>query len=106
MNAEAKARWVADLRSGKYEQNRGTFVDGKKMCCLTVLAVGQAPSFFKNDGHILLYDGRDAGAFGVIDRLIQVFGLTQEEVNDAIGMNDNEGFSFQEIADRVEQEWP
>lgn len=40
MNPELKAKWVAALRSGEYEQTTGTLrdVDGHGFCCVGVLA--------------------------------------------------------------------
>ena len=37
MNPELKAKWVAALRSGKYEQARCQLSDGVGFCCLGVL---------------------------------------------------------------------
>ena len=39
MNAELKAKWVAKLRSGEYEQHKGRLrsKSGKRHCCLGVL---------------------------------------------------------------------
>jgi hypothetical protein len=37
MNPEIKARWVAALRSGEYEQGKGKLNQGGAMCCLGVL---------------------------------------------------------------------
>lgn len=37
MNAEIKAEWVADLRSGRYQQGRGALNRDGRFCCLGVL---------------------------------------------------------------------
>jgi hypothetical protein len=37
MNPEIKARWVAALRSGEYQQGKGKLNQGGAMCCLGVL---------------------------------------------------------------------
>jgi hypothetical protein len=37
MNPEVKARWVAALRSGEYQQTRGRLYRDGAMCCLGVL---------------------------------------------------------------------
>lgn len=37
MNPEIKARWVADLRSGLFEQGTSGLCDGDRYCCLGVL---------------------------------------------------------------------
>jgi hypothetical protein len=37
MNKEVKAKWVAALRSGKYEQGDGALLMDGKFCCLGVL---------------------------------------------------------------------
>ena len=36
LNPEAKAKWVAALRSGKYKQGHGRLRDGDTFCCLGV----------------------------------------------------------------------
>lgn len=37
MNPKVKQMWVGALRSGTYEQTKGTLTDGKGYCCLGVL---------------------------------------------------------------------
>jgi hypothetical protein len=37
MNPEIKAKWVAALRSGQYQQNRGSLRRNDAFCCLGVL---------------------------------------------------------------------
>ena len=37
MNKEVKARWLAALRSGEFEQGRGVLEKNGKFCCLGVL---------------------------------------------------------------------
>ena len=37
MNPQIKAQWVADLRSGQYEQGNGYLNADGKLCCLGVL---------------------------------------------------------------------
>jgi hypothetical protein len=47
MDKELKAKWVAALRSGEYEQGEGSLYEGGKFCCLGVLhkvLTGEAPS--------------------------------------------------------------
>jgi len=63
MNPEIKAQWVADLRSGEFEQGQNYLnVDGK-LCCLGVLCE-QAVKTGVIDSHdngygIVIYDGKD-----------------------------------------------
>ena len=38
MNAAIKAKWVAALRSGEYQQGAGRLCDGTAFCCLGVLS--------------------------------------------------------------------
>lgn len=37
LDAALKAKWIEALRSGDYEQARGTLYDGEGYCCLGVL---------------------------------------------------------------------
>jgi hypothetical protein len=62
MNQKIKAQWIADLRSGQYEQGQGYLnVDGK-LCCLGVLceqAVRAGIIDSREDGGVVLYDGKE-----------------------------------------------
>jgi hypothetical protein len=100
MTPETKAAWIAELRSGRYEQARNSYADGDGKCCLTVLAVTQRPDKFYTTEMQLMVGDRPATDYDLIDE----FGLTWTQVAEAITMNDGEMLNFERIADRVE-EW-
>lgn len=83
MNEEIKKRWIADLRSGKYEQGQGSLEKDGKYCCLGVLCLQAVeagiaerwvisqldydyhPSYYHEDGTIRFgidYDASDSVA--------------------------------------------
>lgn len=92
MDAEAKAKWIAALRGGKYKQAQGALRAAHGFCCLGVLCDVIAPEEW------------DGGVF----RAQEVF-LPEPLSNDIGGkdidlaeMNDS-GLSFAEIADWIEE---
>lgn len=98
MNAELKAKWVAALRSGEYQQIKGKLHDGKGYCCMGVLhrlVTGRAP---KSYWGLEAYDGSLDLDFDECERpeSTRVDGDTT-----LMHMND-QGKSFAEIADYVE----
>jgi hypothetical protein len=89
MDKDLKAKWIAALRSGEYKQGIGVLHHPvkKTYCCLGVLhrvITGEAPSRYwdcDRPNDIMDIDGK---------------------VADLTAMND-EGSSFQEIADYIEK---
>jgi hypothetical protein len=89
MNQEVKAKWVAALRSGEFEQNKGalTNADRTKHCCLGVLcelAIGEGiipgpVNKDKGQGSLFYYgqnyDGKGGDAF-VLPSAVQVWAET------------------------------
>lgn len=90
MDKERKAKWVAALRSGEYEQGSGILhdKDTNKYCCLGVLHVVAGVPLSQIEGK----------AFG------QSCSLLGSDVNDLmfVKMNDSERLSFAQIADYIE----
>ena len=126
MDQEFKARWVAALRSGEYEQGQGQLVadfgDGQKVfCCLGVaceLAVedGLARRVITRDGyHDGYVDGGGNEDKGAIPATLAIqLGLTPSGSfsrsvyaggRDHYGLdtlNDTAGWTFAQIADYIE----
>jgi len=101
MNEEVKNRWVEALRSGEYEQGADYLCStDNKFCCLGVLVDIQA------DGDWVLPEGETEWEFKG-DRMMIHFslreklGITMHEARKLSSKND-EGYSFQEIADIIE----
>lgn len=102
MDAQLKAKWVEALRSGKYQQVRGTLREGKRgFCCLGVLADIQGCSWA---GHGI----PEIEGISVINRTIpghlqevHAGALAIDDQRTLAAMNDS-GVPFTEIADHIE----
>lgn len=57
MNPSIKAKWVAALRSGEYEQCAGTLRNDSGMCCLGVLCDVVNPEGWKKHGNRWQFGG-------------------------------------------------
>ena len=116
LNKNAK-KWVAALRSGAYRQTQGELNDEKGFCCLGVAC----DLYEKETGEKLRradFDGtKSCFYFGTdLDSHEQVrawLGLQEgnggfNEVIDGtcslVGLNDNLGFTFEQLADVIESE--
>lgn len=91
MNPELKAKWVAALRSGKFQQGRGQLRKGDEYCCLGVLCkVARIP---------ISESGGSAGKSGykLIHRRVP-----EQAAETLWRMNDHRGLNFAQIADWIE----
>lgn len=113
-----KARWVAALRSGQFQQTDSTLKDRDGYCCLGVLChvlsdvVSAAATTYREDGVEIEigYDRETADEWGFTDEIettelpppvLAALKLELDEQSDLIVMNDA-GKSFAEIADYIE----
>ena len=98
MNTEIRARWAAELRSGKHKQVRLDFGRRRFKCCLHVLCYAVAPDSYDDYGNhkFMTVGGR------IQHDKLRALGLTQADQDRFIRMNDEEGLSFEQIAERVE----
>lgn len=115
INVENMRAWVAALRSGKYQQGRNTLrtVDGR-FCCLGVACdISGLAQWTDHEVRGFLYDGRK----GVLPpRVAEWLGIdtnpellpTHEsgQTVPASNLNDGFGYTFDEIADAIEETWP
>lgn len=123
MNPQIKERWIAALRSGKYEQGWGALNERGKFCCLGVLCdlyVKETEGVDWRDANSELLvpevDGKryllNAGSFlppavqewaGLKHGNDVVFWNADEERHDGlVDMNDN-GSNFNEIAEVIDK---
>jgi len=88
INQAKRDKWIADLRSGEYQQWRKTVCneDQTAFCCLGVLAVTNQMSI--SNGTPESHHFKDV--------------LYPGEYNHCLIMNDHEGKSFNQIADFLE----
>lgn len=133
MTPSQKQRWLAALRSGKYEQTKGWLNKDNKFCCL-----GVACEVFKEDVNLTVteevYGGSPAGveeykfvkynhSSGMLpDPLSNMLGMDKlgrlpnnvpEELKDSagiplslVGLNDDHDYTFGQIADVIEKYFP
>ena len=98
MLTENQQKWVAALRSGDYEQGRGSLQRGDKYCCLGVACVVaeiNGVSVTKFEGEI------DGGGLWSQKAVKDWVGLSDKEGR-LISANDRDEWSFAEIADLIE----
>ena len=117
MKEQVAKTWVEALRSGDYKQTTGVLYDGKGYCCLGVLCCLMGYKFEKAEGSWSVVGSRktkdDACKLvppweivekvGMASNNGQIYFDTDEYVVLA-GMND-EGQSFETIADFIEENW-
>lgn len=127
MDQTVKAKWVAALRSGEYEQGRGRLKTGNAFCCLGVLCdlyakehtdgqwvdnslMGGSFAFKTEGSYLNAYGPPDdvqewAGLPGG-DLRVKVAGVARsagvDELNDGVG--GIEPHSFAQIADAIEEQ--
>jgi hypothetical protein len=90
MDAALKAKWVAALRSGEYQQGKGKFEHDGKFCCLGVLCKVAGLPTRSEEGLDNNFTDVDSDEIGIC------------KVSWALAaMNDN-GKTFPEIADYIE----
>ena len=112
MTPEFKSKWVAALRSGKYQQGRGVLRNGDKFCCLGVACDLIDPDAWERDNGYSPSGGPMApdNGYGTGDEMAWQ-GLNTETVDlPFIGISDAKALSamndrqssFEEIADYIE----
>lgn len=107
MRKDIADQWIAALRSGKYQQGHGALRSGDKFCCLGVLCdilgtpiTRVAPSGVYNyEGHnnYLPPQARNQAGMQTDNGRIPR--------KDALANLNDDGKSFAEIADFIEQHW-
>jgi hypothetical protein len=105
---ELEAKWVAALRSEKYEQGNG-FLRGmhNTYCCLGVLCDVIDPNAWHiPEGSSFHNWGKDNESGYLSPEMQKEIGLADRDMWVLIGMNDSEDASFEQIADRIEGNTP
>lgn len=108
LNPEFKAKWIAALRSGDYQQTQETLRDSKGFCCL-----GVACDVFDPDGWQLLTnatynymydDGKVSEIFTALlrERMLRNIGMPDLAQYQLTVRNDR-GDSFAAIANYIEE---
>lgn len=97
MDAQLKAKWIAALRSGKYQQTTHYLKDDDGFCCLGVLCDIQGADF---DAIRQQYR-----TLSLSSNPVEYIGMLESEAPWLSQMNDT-GRSFAEIADYIEKSIP
>jgi hypothetical protein len=115
MDPGIRARWTAALRSGEYDQGQRALYDGSAFCCLGVLCdlavrdkVLMPPRHSPLDG-AWSYDGRPdllpetvLGWAGLGSSNPEVLVGADPGLTDLTTLNDDDGWSFAQIADAID----
>jgi hypothetical protein len=114
MNPEVKARWVAALRSGEYEQTTDFLKDKDGHCCLGVLCdlyareSGMKAWSEQDLGDVdgITIDGGDKGLPGAVVAIWSGLDVTQRVEIDGerstLFAHNDDGKSFEQIAKAIE----
>lgn len=103
MNPVVKTKWVAALRSGQYRQGTGYLCDaGINYCCLGVLAatLGYAPTDLGEETFLTI-NMMESSGLTTNDPIVQV-DLGTADMVELSRLNDEEDYSFYQIADLIE----
>jgi hypothetical protein len=103
MDAELKAKWIAALRSGEYEQGKGNLrARNGTYCCLGVLCKVAGYGIDTDNDCALRPDGtKGEQSYDALDDL----GAVPKIRHPLISMNDSDS-TFTEIADYIEANIP
>lgn len=106
MDANLKAKWIEALRSGEYEQGRGSLKCDGKFCCLGVALDIQGATW---DFGTAILDGVETSPLSTPEERL-LGGLPMFTAASLISMNDGTDgkteHSFAEIADYIEANVP
>jgi hypothetical protein len=105
LNPEVKKDWLTALRSGEYQQTKGTLKRGDSYCCLGVLCeVLPDVSWSRNDARpAMVIGGMAYSSTSIPPVLRERIGLEETEMTYLIRMNDSYGAPFDGIADYIER---
>lgn len=113
---EHRELWVKALRSGKYEQTKGLLADQDGYCCLGVACEEyrqQTGEGHWEDNNTFVDEAGNTSNTSLPKRVMDWLGLADtagrhlnanDERETLDTLNDDRGFSFEEIADVIEAE--
>ena len=104
MKKHVMKKWVEALRSGEYKQGIGWLVDNDdNFCCLGVLC-NIAPASIRDEWVFTDGDWRmDGEGSGLSPKFRKWSGVTCDEEDRLVILNDRERESFETIADYIEE---
>jgi len=103
MDKKLKRKWVDALRSGKYKQGLAQLrTTLNAFCCLGVLCDVQGRKWRKNiNGEYVIGSGEQEDQDGEVNAKLHADVGGYQRAKKLMSMND--GFSFKEIADYIEE---
>lgn len=102
--------WTTALRSGEYKQGKGNLEKDGAFCCLGVLCKLSGIERKDWGNGTISYGGDTAGAREAAREWIGLstesgnFEDAEGNPNDLIGLNDTQGWTFQQIAELIDSE--
>ncbi len=107
MNQEVKQKWLEALRSKRYTQGRGALRRGQAYCCLGVLCDAIDSSKWQQEHNIYNKDSYSYNrCTGTPPASVsKEAGLTPQQESLMVKYNDTDMLDFDEIADKIEQEF-
>ena len=107
---ENQTSWLADLRSGDYEQGMGQLHCKNKFCCLGVAAkkFATAETVIVGDSNGHTYDGENVNAPQYVVAALNLYGdvgnTSPEFDGECLETLNDDGATFTEIADLIEKD--
>ena len=106
MNRKTKTAWVRALRSGKYRQGAGALRNrDSEFCCLGVLCHISPLVKIKQhagDFDVTYTDGASVSSSKIPSWYRERLGITRDEQDALVSLNDEDKAPFDEIADWIE----
>lgn len=105
MIKEVKQKWLEALRSGEYEQSSNVLRSEGGFCCLGVLCdISRKGKWEYRSLYNLEYSCEGTKAMGFLTSPIEKWaGINIDEQKTLARLNDDENYSFKEIADYIEE---
>lgn len=108
MQRELRDKWTAALRDGSHQQGRATlcyeFHDGMRAyCCIGVLCDVADPQGWRHNSVVASHIDHQWGETQLSIRGLREVGLTEEEQEELVYLNDVDKLDFPAIADWVER---
>ena len=104
MKKDIKEKWVKALRSGKYVQGPDYLRDcHNRFCCLGVLCdiIDVEWKSTKSGGYAVCINDESSSTY-LPNKILEKIELSTEEQNYLAKLNDMDGFTFNQIADFIE----
>lgn len=114
MDRKTKAAWIKALRSGEYRQGQGVLQrrskKGPSYCCLGVLATVKGCTWRKttdimSEGYVPYFSEEVVGGYDQESTFLRpkFAGLSSATQVTLSNLNDDESYSFEQIADWIEK---